>query len=88
LRSLSREAAGHGGEVFVPLEETSMESFLQASAPSLAKLQVPREQLSEVLEQIHNGTCGVIYRANMNTGDPAKSKSVVLKTLKGKMKSV
>nr|XP_020016990.1 tyrosine-protein kinase STYK1 [Castor canadensis] len=82
LRSLSREAAGHGGEVFVPLEETSMESFLQASAPSLAKLQVPREQLSEVLEQIHNGTCGVIYRANMNTGDPAKSKSVVLKTLK------
>ncbi|XP_045411148.1 tyrosine-protein kinase STYK1 [Lemur catta] len=81
-RSLSWEAAGHGGNVAVPLKETSVESFLQATTPALAKLQVPREQLSEVLEQIYNGSCGAIYRAKINTGDSAKPKSVVLKALK------
>ncbi|XP_008586128.1 PREDICTED: tyrosine-protein kinase STYK1 [Galeopterus variegatus] len=81
-RGLSGEAAGHGGNVFVPLKETSVESFLRATNPALAKLQVPREQLSEVLEQIHNGSCGAIYRAKMNTSDPAKPKSVVVKVLK------
>uniref|UniRef100_A0A8C5KJ45 Serine/threonine/tyrosine kinase 1 n=1 Tax=Jaculus jaculus TaxID=51337 RepID=A0A8C5KJ45_JACJA len=88
LRSLGSEAAGGRGKVLVPLKETTVESFLQAAAPALAKLQVPREQLSEVLEQIPNGRCGVIYRARMNTGDPPKPKSVILKALEGKMKSV
>ncbi|XP_069346988.1 tyrosine-protein kinase STYK1 [Eulemur rufifrons] len=81
-RSLSWEAAGHGGNVVVPLKDTSVESFLRATTPALAKLQVPREQLSEVLEQIYNGSCGAIYRAKINTGDSAKPKSVVLKALK------
>nr|XP_044995653.1 tyrosine-protein kinase STYK1 [Jaculus jaculus]XP_044995654.1 tyrosine-protein kinase STYK1 [Jaculus jaculus] len=81
LRSLGSEAAGGRGKVLVPLKETTVESFLQAAAPALAKLQVPREQLSEVLEQIPNGRCGVIYRARMNTGDPPKPKSVILKAL-------
>ncbi|XP_008063268.1 tyrosine-protein kinase STYK1 [Carlito syrichta] len=81
-RDTSWEAARHGGNVVVPLKETSVESFLQATTPALAKLQVPREQLSEVLEQIHSGSCGPIYRAKMNTGDSAKCKSVVLKALK------
>ncbi|XP_037370247.1 tyrosine-protein kinase STYK1-like [Talpa occidentalis] len=76
------EAAGPGGNVFVPLKERSVESLLQASTRTLAKLQVPREQLSEELEQIQNGSFGVIYRTKMNTGDAAKPKSVVLKTLK------
>ncbi|ELV12447.1 Tyrosine-protein kinase STYK1 [Tupaia chinensis] len=81
-RALSGEGAGHGENVCVPLKETSVESFLRATTPDLAKLQVPREQISEDLEKIHNGSCGAIYRAKLNTGDPAKSKSVVLKTLK------
>ncbi|XP_003803595.1 tyrosine-protein kinase STYK1 [Otolemur garnettii] len=76
------EAAECGGNVVVPLRETSVESFLQATTPALAKLQVPREQLSGVLEEIHNGSCGTIYRAKMNTGDPAKTKTVILKALK------
>lgn len=80
-RGLNREAGEHGS-VFVPLKETTVESLLQTSTRALAKLQVPREQLSEVLEQIYNGSCGAIYRTKMCTGDPAKSKSVVLKTLK------
>ncbi|XP_047597803.1 tyrosine-protein kinase STYK1 isoform X2 [Lutra lutra] len=80
-RGLSWEAAGHGGSVFVPLKETSVESLLRTTTHALAKLQVPREQLSEVLEQIHNGSCGTIYRTKMYTGDPAKPKSVVLKAL-------
>ncbi|XP_023447417.1 tyrosine-protein kinase STYK1 isoform X2 [Dasypus novemcinctus] len=81
-RGLSWKAAGLGGNVFVPLKETSVESLLKVTTPALAKLQVPREQLSEVMEQIHNGSCGAIYRTQMNTGDLAKPKSVVLKALK------
>ncbi|XP_004435424.2 PREDICTED: tyrosine-protein kinase STYK1 [Ceratotherium simum simum] len=81
-RSLSWEAAGHGGSVFVPLKETSVESLLQTTTHALAKLQVPREQLSGVLEHIYNGSCGAIYRTKMYTGDPAKPKSVILKALK------
>lgn len=80
--NLSQEAAGPGGTVFVPLEETSVESLLRTSAQVLAKLQVPREQLSEVLEQIHSGSYGAIYRTTIHTGNPAKPRSVVLKTLK------
>lgn len=71
----------------LPLKETSVENFLGAT-PALAKLQVPREQLSEVLEQICNGSYGPILRANMNTGDASKPKSVILKALKGKTRSV
>uniref|UniRef100_A0A8C3WH38 Tyrosine-protein kinase STYK1 n=1 Tax=Catagonus wagneri TaxID=51154 RepID=A0A8C3WH38_9CETA len=81
-RDLRWEEAGHGGNMFVPLKETSVESLLQTSTRALAKLQVPREQLSEVLEQIHNGSCGAIYRTKIYTGDPAKPKSVVVKALK------
>lgn len=80
-RGLNREAGEHRS-VFVPLKESTVENLLQTSTRALAKLQVPREQLSEVLEQIYNGSCGAIYRTKMCTGDPAKSKSVVLKTLK------
>ncbi|EHH20498.1 Tyrosine-protein kinase STYK1 [Macaca mulatta] len=80
-RDLSWEAAGRGGNVALPLKETSVENFLGAT-PALAKLQVPREQLSEVLEQICNGSYGPILRANMNTGDASKPKSVILKALK------
>ncbi|KAK2101359.1 Tyrosine-protein kinase styk1 [Saguinus oedipus] len=81
-RDLSWEAAGCGGNVALPLKETSVENFLGSTTPALAKLEVPREQLSEVLEQICNGSCGPIFRASMNTGDPSKPKSVILKALK------
>lgn len=81
-RGLNWEETGHGGNMLVPLNETSVENFLRTRAPVLAKLQVPREQLSEILQLIYNGTCGPIYRAKRNTGDSGKSKSVVLKTLK------
>ncbi|XP_039709091.1 tyrosine-protein kinase STYK1 [Pteropus medius] len=82
--SLNREAGEHGRSVFVPLTGTSVESLLQTStrAPNMAKLQVPRDQLSELLEQIYNGSCGAIYRTKLYTGDPPKSKSIVLKVLK------
>ncbi|XP_019600292.2 tyrosine-protein kinase STYK1 isoform X2 [Rhinolophus sinicus] len=81
-RGLNQEAGEHRRSVFVPHKETTVESLLKTSTHALAKLQVPREQLSEVLEQIYNGSCGAIYRSKMYTGDPAKYKSVVLKTLK------
>uniref|UniRef100_A0A8D0Y2S0 Tyrosine-protein kinase STYK1 n=1 Tax=Sus scrofa TaxID=9823 RepID=A0A8D0Y2S0_PIG len=81
-RGLSWEEAGHGGNMFVPLKETSVESLLQISTHALAKLQLPREQVSEVLQQIHNGSCGAIYRTKVYIGDPAKPKSVVVKALK------
>ncbi|KAJ8790958.1 hypothetical protein J1605_021052, partial [Eschrichtius robustus] len=81
-RDLSWEAARPEGSVFVPLKETSVESLLRTSTHALAKLQVPRQHLSEVLEQIHNGSFGTIYRTKIYTGDPDKPKSVVLKALK------
>nr|XP_058938622.1 tyrosine-protein kinase STYK1 isoform X1 [Kogia breviceps] len=81
-RSLSWEAARPEGSVFVPLKETSVESLLRTSTHALAKLQVPREHLSEVLEQIHDGSFGTIYRTKIYTGDPDKTKRVVLKALK------
>lgn len=88
FRGQNGEAGGHEGSVFVPLKETSVESLLQTSTHALAKLQIPREQLSEVLEWIYNGSCGAIYRTKMYPGDPAKSKDIVLKVLKGKRRSV
>lgn len=84
-RGRSQEAVGHGEKVFVPLKETSVESFLRAVTPSLAKLQVPREQLLEVLEQIHSGSCGTLYHAKMTTMEHPNQKSVVLKALEGKV---
>ncbi|XP_010641882.1 tyrosine-protein kinase STYK1 isoform X2 [Fukomys damarensis] len=81
-RGLTWEAEGHGGKVAMPLTETSVESFLRTITPSLAKLQVPRDQVSEDLEQIHKGSCGTTYRATVISGDPAKPKSVVVKALK------
>lgn len=80
-RGQNGEAEGHRG-VFVPLRETSVASLLRTSTRGLAKLQLPREQLSAVLELIYNGTCGAIYRTKMYPRDPAKSKSIVLKALK------
>lgn len=84
---LRQEGAGQGEKVLLPLKETSsVESFLQAATPQLAKLQVPREQLSDVLGKIHSGSCGTLYHAMMTTrGDP-KPKSVVLKVLEGKVR--
>lgn len=84
-RDLSLEPAGQGEKVLVPLKETSVESFLRAALPRLAKLQVPREQLSDVLEKIHSGSFGTLYHATMTTRDNPKPKSVVLKTLEGKV---
>ncbi|XP_035875228.1 tyrosine-protein kinase STYK1 [Phyllostomus discolor] len=80
--SLNGQVGAQGGSMLVPLKETSVESLLKTSTQALAELQVPREQLSEVLEQICNGSCGAIYRTKMHTGDPAKSKIIVLKALK------
>ncbi|XP_006888522.1 PREDICTED: tyrosine-protein kinase STYK1-like [Elephantulus edwardii] len=80
-KDLRFQASGVGESVLVRLE-TSVESLLQATTPALAKLQVSREQLSDVVELIHNGSCGAIYRAKLHTGDPAKAKSVVLKALR------
>ncbi|XP_036313739.1 tyrosine-protein kinase STYK1 isoform X1 [Pipistrellus kuhlii] len=82
VRGQNGEAGGREGSVFVPLKETSVESLLQTSTRALAKLQIPRDQLSEVLEWICNGSCGAIYRTKIYPGDPAKSKDVVLKVLK------
>lgn len=87
-RNLNGQVGAQGGSMLVPLKETSVESLLKTSTQALAELQVPREQLSEVLEQICNGSCGPIYRTKRCTGDPAKSKMIVLKALKGKWRSV
>lgn len=67
--------------MLLPLKETSVESFLRAATPSLAKLQIPREQLSDVMEKIRSGSCGTLYHAMMTTRDNPTPKSIVLKVL-------
>lgn len=84
-RDLSQEVAGQGEKVLLPLKETSVESFLRAATPPLAKLQIPREQLSDVMQKIHSGSCGTLYHAMMTTRDNPTPKSVVLKVLAGKL---
>ncbi|XP_009892425.1 PREDICTED: tyrosine-protein kinase STYK1 [Charadrius vociferus] len=66
----------------IQLSETSMESLLNSASLSLKELEIPREKLSpSTLQLIKHGRYGSIYRAQLETGNPGKTKAVVLKAL-------
>lgn len=68
----------------IQLSETSMESLLNSASLSLKQLEIPREKLSpSTLKLIKHGRYGSIYRAQLETGNPGKTKAVVLKALQG-----
>ncbi|XP_068257453.1 tyrosine-protein kinase STYK1 [Nyctibius grandis] len=67
---------------YIQLSETSVESLLNSASLALKELEIPREKLSRgTLQLIKHGHYGSIYRAQLETGNPGKTKIVVLKAL-------
>ncbi|NXX40785.1 STYK1 kinase, partial [Tricholaema leucomelas] len=69
---------------YIQLSETSVEALLNSASWALKDLKIPREKLSAgTLQLIKDGRYGSVYRAQLETGNPGKPRSVVLKTLRG-----
>ncbi|KAM6136853.1 tyrosine-protein kinase STYK1 [Pterocles gutturalis] len=67
---------------YIHLSETSVESLLNSASLTLKELEIPREKLSPgTLQLIKHGHYGSIYRGQLETGNPGKTKTVVLKAL-------
>ncbi|NWW54088.1 STYK1 kinase, partial [Pedionomus torquatus] len=67
---------------YIQLSETSVESLLNSASLTLKDLEIQREKLSlDTLQLIKHGRYGSIYRAQLETGNPKKTKTVVLKSL-------
>ncbi|NWX11794.1 STYK1 kinase, partial [Aegotheles bennettii] len=67
---------------YIQLNETSVESLLNSASLTLKELEIPREKLSPgTLQLIKYGHYGSIYRAQLETGNPRKARTVVLKAL-------
>ncbi|XP_009576112.1 PREDICTED: tyrosine-protein kinase STYK1 [Fulmarus glacialis] len=67
---------------YIQLSETSVESLLNSASLTLKELEIPREKLSPgTLQLIKHGRYGSIYRAQLETGSPGETKTVVLKAL-------
>uniref|UniRef100_A0A8C0INT9 Tyrosine-protein kinase STYK1 n=1 Tax=Chelonoidis abingdonii TaxID=106734 RepID=A0A8C0INT9_CHEAB len=67
---------------YIQLSETTVESLLRSAALTLKELEIPQDRLIPgSLELIHNGSFGGIYRAELETGNPGKTKTVILKAL-------
>ncbi|NXR05855.1 STYK1 kinase, partial [Semnornis frantzii] len=68
----------------IQLSETSVEALLNSASWALKDLEIPREKLSAgPLQLLKDGRYGSIYRAQLETGNPGRTKSVVLKALRG-----
>ncbi|XP_030334372.1 tyrosine-protein kinase STYK1 [Strigops habroptila] len=68
---------------YIQLNETSVESLLNSASLTLKELEIPREKLSPGTWQlIKHGRYGSIYRAQLETGNPGRTKTVVLKALR------
>ncbi|NWU98699.1 STYK1 kinase, partial [Upupa epops] len=67
---------------YIQLSERSVENLLNSASLTLKELEVPRRSLSpDTLQLIKHGHYGSIYRAQLETGNPTKTKTVVLKAL-------
>ncbi|NXP03907.1 STYK1 kinase, partial [Thinocorus orbignyianus] len=67
---------------YIQLSETSVESLLNSASLTLKELEIQREKLSlGTLQLITYGRYGSIYRVELETGNPKKTKTVVLKAL-------
>lgn len=70
---------------YIQLSETSVESLLSSASLTLKELEIPREKLLPgTFQVIKHGRYGSIYRAELETGNPGKTTSVILKALQGK----
>ncbi|NXN53458.1 STYK1 kinase, partial [Rynchops niger] len=78
----NRQESSSTEKRYIQLSETSMESLLNSASLTLKELEIPREKLSPSTWQlIKQGRYGSIYRAQLETGNPGKTKTVVLKAL-------
>ncbi|NXW37351.1 STYK1 kinase, partial [Phaetusa simplex] len=78
----NRQESGSTEKRYIQLSETSIESLLNSASLTLKELEIPREKLSPGTWQlIKQGRYGSIYRAQLETGNPGKTKTVVLKAL-------
>ncbi|NWU70622.1 STYK1 kinase, partial [Pterocles burchelli] len=67
---------------YIQLSETSVESLLNSASLTLKELEIPREKLLPgTLQLIKHGHYRSIYRGQLETGNPGKTKTVVLKAL-------
>ncbi|XP_047911375.2 tyrosine-protein kinase STYK1 [Anser cygnoides] len=67
---------------YIQLSETSVESLLSSASLTLKELEIPREKLLPgTFQVIKHGRYGSIYRAELETGNPRKTTSVILKAL-------
>ncbi|XP_065531701.1 tyrosine-protein kinase STYK1 [Lathamus discolor] len=67
---------------YIQLSEMSVESLLNSASLTLKELEIPREKLLPgTWLLIKHGRYGSIYRAQLETGNPGKTKTVVLKAL-------
>ncbi|NXI58158.1 STYK1 kinase, partial [Chloroceryle aenea] len=67
---------------YIQLSETSVGSLLNSASLTLKELEIAREKLSpDTLQLLTHGRYGGIYRAQLETGKPGKTKTVVLKAL-------
>ncbi|NXY82394.1 STYK1 kinase, partial [Alcedo cyanopectus] len=67
---------------YIQLSETSVGNLLNSASLTLKELEVPREKLlPDSLQLLTHGRYGSIYRAQLETERPGKTKTVVLKAL-------
>ncbi|KFW12648.1 Tyrosine-protein kinase STYK1, partial [Eurypyga helias] len=67
---------------YIQMSEMSVESLLNSASSSLKEVEIPREKISPgTLQLIKCGHYRSIYRAQLETGSPGKTKTVVLKAL-------
>uniref|UniRef100_A0A8C3GDM4 Tyrosine-protein kinase STYK1 n=1 Tax=Cairina moschata TaxID=8855 RepID=A0A8C3GDM4_CAIMO len=67
---------------YIQMSETSVENLLNSASLTLKELEIPREKLLPgTLQVIKHGRYGSIYRAELETGNPGKTTTVILKSL-------
>nr|XP_009673665.1 PREDICTED: tyrosine-protein kinase STYK1 [Struthio camelus australis] len=67
---------------YIQLSETTVKRLLNSASLTLKELEIPREKLSPgTLELIHHGSYGSIYRAELETENSRRTKTVILKAL-------
>ncbi|NXN40897.1 STYK1 kinase, partial [Rhinoptilus africanus] len=78
----NRQESSSTEKRYIQLSETSVETLLNSASSTLKELEIPREKLSPgTLQLIKQGRYGSIYRAQLESGNPGKTKTVVLKAL-------
>ncbi|KFO77318.1 Tyrosine-protein kinase STYK1, partial [Cuculus canorus] len=82
VKDKNQQESSSAEDHYIQLSEASVESLLNSASLTLKELEIPREKLSQgTLQLVKRGRYGNIYRAQLETGNPRKTKTVVLKTL-------